>query len=88
MSDDYEATVRAMAMARWPREYLALHGWKAFEGVIDLMWQGEPRSNVHDIWLAMRHIHPQPTAFMHAAAVPPLWGAGNLHLHPNYQERP
>jgi hypothetical protein len=79
MGSDHDTYVRQLAMARWPREYLALHGWKAYDGIIPLLWEGE-RTNVHDIWTAMRYIHPKPSALMGAASVPQLWGASNLHL--------
>ncbi len=81
MSQDYDKMVRQMAMDRFAGVYLALHGWKAFDGVVLLLWEGE-RTNAHDAQLALRYRHPRPIASLAAATVPALWGTCNMHLHP------
>lgn len=78
---EHERYVRHLAMARFGREYLALHGWNAFDGFAQLiMGDSAP---ITQIWLAQRHRCPAgQMATRGAATIPQLWGAGNLHLHP------
>jgi hypothetical protein len=81
--EEYERYVRKLAMDRFPREYLALHGWKAYEGYVQLVLT-ERSLSVSSIWQAQRYRVPEGQMVSRGpATVPQLWGSGNIHLHPS-----
>lgn len=79
--DEHAKTIRAMALERFPREYLGLHGWKAYEGPM-LMMLTPSSDSVIDATRALRFLFTDGFAMRGAAYPPQLWGGGNTHLWP------